>query len=135
MFYLVTPLICSLSFLIGGYKYFHMWKPCNLAPLESLQAQPDYVSHFTFMCSSTTFILHTSFHFYIKIKLAKKKHAVRIHVAIAQWLRASNIFRQLCQHPSGAGSSPAGSVGRDFNLQKLNYQYLTTSVAVVLVVR
>ena len=30
---------------------------------------------------------------------------------------------------------PAGSVGRDLNLQKLNYQYLTTSVAVVLVVR
>ena len=25
--------------------------------------------------------------------------------------------------------------GRDLNLQKLNYQYLTTSVAVVLVVR
>ena len=36
---------------------------------------------------------------------------------------------------SGAGSSPAGSVGRDLNLQKLNYYYLTTSVAVVLVVR
>ena len=34
----------------------------------------------------------------------------------------------------GAGSSPDGSVGRDLNLQKLNYQYLTTSVAVVLVV-
>ena len=39
------------------------------------------------------------------------------------------------QHLSGAGSSPAGSVGRDLNLQKLNYQCLTTSVAVVLVVR
>ena len=39
------------------------------------------------------------------------------------------------QHLSGAGSSPAGSVGRDLDLQKLNYQYLTTSVAVVLVVR
>ena len=39
------------------------------------------------------------------------------------------------QHLSGAGSSPAGSVGRDFNLQKLNFQYLTISVAVVLVVR
>ena len=39
------------------------------------------------------------------------------------------------QYLSGAGSSPAGSVGRDLNLQKLNYQYLTTSVAVVLVVR
>ena len=36
---------------------------------------------------------------------------------------------------SGAGSSPAGSVGRDLNLQKLHYQYLTTSVVVVLVVR
>ena len=44
---------------------------------------------------------------------------------VAQWLRASNIFRQLCT---------AGSVGRDLNLQKLNYQYLTTSVGVVLVV-
>ena len=39
------------------------------------------------------------------------------------------------RHLSGAGSSPAGSVGRDLNLQKLNYQYLTTSVAVVLVAR
>ena len=39
------------------------------------------------------------------------------------------------QHLSGAGSSPAGSVGRDLNLQKLNLQYLTTSVAVVLVAR
>ena len=28
------------------------------------------------------------------------------------------------QHLSGAGSSPAGSVGRDLNLQKLNHQYL-----------
>ena len=40
----------------------------------------------------------------------------------------------LSQHLHGAGSSPAGSVGRDLNLQKLNYQYLTTIVAVVLVV-
>ena len=39
------------------------------------------------------------------------------------------------QHLSGAGSSPAGSVGWDLNLQKLNYQCLTTNVAVVLVVR
>ena len=39
------------------------------------------------------------------------------------------------QHLSGAGSSPAGSVGRDLNLQNLNYQCLTTSVAVVLLVR
>ena len=39
------------------------------------------------------------------------------------------------QHLSGADSSPAGSVGRDLNLQKLKYQCLTTSVAVVLVVR
>ena len=36
---------------------------------------------------------------------------------------------------SGAGSSPAGSVGRDLNFPELNYQYLTTSAAVVLVVR
>ena len=60
---------------------------------------------------------------------------------MAQWLRASNIGRRtyfdncVRQHLSGAGSSPAGSVGRDLNLQNLNYQYLTTSVAVVLVVR
>ena len=48
-------------------------------------------------------------------------------VAVAQRLRASK---------SGAGSIPAGSVGRDLNLQNLYYhQYLTTSVAVVLVVR
>ena len=26
------------------------------------------------------------------------------------------------EHLSGAGSSPAGSVGRDLNFQKLNYQ-------------
>ena len=38
------------------------------------------------------------------------------------------------QHLSGAGSSPADSVGRDLNLQKLNYYYLTTSVAVVVLV-
>ena len=44
-------------------------------------------------------------------------------------------FVDASKHLSGAGSSPAGSVGRDLNLQKLNYQYLTTSVAVVLVVR
>ena len=40
--------------------------------------------------------------------------------AVAQWLRASNIFR-VSQHLSGAGSSPAGSVDRDLNLQNLNY--------------
>ena len=34
---------------------------------------------------------------------------------------------------SDAGSIPAGSVGLDLNLQKPNYQCLTTSVAVVLV--
>ena len=39
------------------------------------------------------------------------------------------------QHLSGAGSSPAGSICRDLNSQKLHYQYLTTSAAVVLVVR
>ena len=53
------------------------------------------------------------------------------HLDVAQWLRDNCVS----QHLSGAGSSPAGSVGRDLNLQKLNYQYLTTSVAVVLVVR
>ena len=53
--------------------------------------------------------------------------------AVAQWLRASNILNR--QYLSGAGSSPDGSVGRELYLQKLHYQYLTTSVAVVLVVR
>ena len=46
-----------------------------------------------------------------------------------------HISTRVSQHLSGAGSSPAGSVGRDLNFQNLNYQYLTTSVAVVLVVR
>ena len=45
-----------------------------------------------------------------------------------------HISSNLLVTQSGAGSSPAGSVGRDLNLQKLHYQYLTTSVAVVLVV-
>ena len=63
-------------------------------------------------------------------------------VAVAQWLRASK--RRGVEHIStivlvntisGVGSSPAGSVGRDLNLQKLKYQCLTTSIAVVLVVR
>ena len=39
------------------------------------------------------------------------------------------------QHLGGAGSSPADSVGCYLNLKKLNYQYLTTNVAAVLVVR
>ena len=39
------------------------------------------------------------------------------------------------QHLSGAGSSPDGSIGRDLNLQKLHNQYLTTGIAVVLVIR
>ena len=39
------------------------------------------------------------------------------------------------QHLSGEGSNPSGFVGRDLNLQILHYQYLTTSVAVVLVFR
>ena len=61
----------------------------------------------------------------------------RSKVAVTQWLSASRTYFDNCvsQHLSGAGSSPAVSVGRDLNLQKLNYQYLTTSVAVVLVVR
>ena len=47
-------------------------------------------------------------------------------VAVEQWLMESNIFRIIC---------PAGFVGRNLNSQKLNNQYLTTSVAVGLVVR
>ena len=49
--------------------------------------------------------------------------------------RRTDFDKFVSQHLSGAGSSPAGSVSRDLNLRKLNYQYLTTSVAVVLVVR
>ena len=40
--------------------------------------------------------------------------------AVAQWLRASNIFRK-SPHLSGAGSSPVGSVSRDLNSQNLHY--------------
>ena len=45
-------------------------------------------------------------------------------VAVAQWLKGRRTYFDNCvsQHLSGAGWSPAGSVGRDFNLQKLNYQ-------------
>ena len=46
-----------------------------------------------------------------------------------------NMDEQQLPNTGDAGSSTAGSVSRDLNLQKLNYQYLTTSVAVVLVVR
>ena len=46
-----------------------------------------------------------------------------------------HISTHLLVNMSGAGSSPAGSVCRDLNLQKLNYQYLTTSVVVLLVIR
>ena len=46
--------------------------------------------------------------------------------------RVEHIDNCVSQHLSGAGSSPADSVGRDLNLQKLNYQCLTTSVAVVI---
>ena len=58
------------------------------------------------------------------MRLICRKHITSMPItAVAQWLSASNIFRQNCvsQHLSGAGSSPAGSVGRDLNLQKLNY--------------
>ena len=56
-------------------------------------------------------------------------------IAIFDYCRCQYFDNCVSQHLSGAGSSPAGSVGRDLNLQKLNYQCLTTSVAVVLVVR
>ena len=49
------------------------------------------------------------------------------------WRRGAMVTGN-CQHLRGASSSPAGS-SRDLNLQKLNYQYLTTSIAVVLVDR
>ena len=45
------------------------------------------------------------------------------------------VHSSLIKSQRGIFPSPAGSLGRDLNLQKLNYQYLTTSVAVVLVVR
>ena len=41
----------------------------------------------------------------------------------------------ICKSTWRAGSSPAGSISQDLNSQKLQYQCLTTSVAVVLVVR
>ena len=58
-------------------------------------------------------------------------------IAVAQWLKGRRTYFDNCvsQHLGGAGSSPSGSVSRDLNLQKLNYQYLTTSFAVVLDVR
>ena len=49
------------------------------------------------------------------------------------YVRRTYFDNCVSQHLSGAGSSPAGSVGWDLDLQKLNYRYLTTSVAVVLV--
>ena len=74
--------------------------------------------------------------FYKGFKVILEDGAEENFIAVAQWLSASNIFDNcVSQHLSGVGSSPAGSVGRDLNLQKLNYQCLTTSVAVVLVVR
>ena len=59
------------------------------------------------------------------------------HFSVSPWRSGRRTYfdNYVSQHLSGAGSSPAGSVGRDLNLQKLNYHYLTTSVAVVLVVR
>ena len=39
-------------------------------------------------------------------------HSRTLNVAVVQWLRASNLFYNCVrQHLSGAGSSPAGSVG------------------------
>ena len=38
------------------------------------------------------------------------------------WGRRTYFDNCVSQHLSGAGSSPFGSVGRDLNLQKLNYQ-------------
>ena len=42
--------------------------------------------------------------------------------------RQTYFDNSVSQHVSGAGSSPAGSDGRDLNLQKLNYQYLTKAL-------
>lgn len=36
-------LLNSLFFLLGGYNYLHIWKPCVVTALETLRAQPDYV--------------------------------------------------------------------------------------------
>ena len=55
-----------------------------------------------------------------------KVYSLGLNKTDGKWTRTGNF--------DGAGSSPAGSVGRDCNLQKLHYQYLTTSVAVLLVV-
>ena len=62
-----------------------------------------------------------------------KFRRIMSHICLVAVARRTYFDKFVSQHLSGAGSSPAGSVGRDLNLQKLRYQYLTTSVAVVLV--
>ena len=47
-------------------------------------------------------------------------------VTFVKWLRASNTF--VSQHLCGAGSSPAGSINRDLNSQKLHYLYVYSIV-------
>ena len=67
-----------------------------------------------------------------------KSHSPRV-ISSSPWRsgygRRTYFDKFVSQNLIGAGSSPAGSVGRDLNLQNLHYQYLTTSVAVVLAVR
>ena len=115
--------------LVQSSKYRH--KFLNNDDLETFQKElPERTHEYVInaVCKySNMLILRDNIVLYLRITW---------HVAVAQWLRASNIFRQLCSSTSEwRGSSPAVSVGRDLNLQKLHYQYLTTSVAVVLVVR
>ena len=72
-----------------------------------------------------------------RTKIREETYWAKREAAVAQWLRASNIFLAIVLVNIGVARVrvPLVSVGRDLNLQKLNYQYLTTSVAVVLVVR
>ena len=64
-----------------------------------------------------------------------RRHASDLSSSLKFKKISRRVDKFVSQHLSGAGSSPADSVGRDLNYQKLNYQYLTTSVAVVLGVR
>ena len=66
-----------------------------------------------------------------------RKHITKTHYEThyETHITKTHYENTLQKHITKHITSPAGSVGRDLNLQKLNYQYLTTSVVVVLVVR
>ena len=70
--------------------------------------------------------------YFAKVCQSKQKHK-NVWIAVAR--RRTYIDKFISQHLSGADSSHADSIIQDLNSQKLHYQYLITSVAVVLVVR